>query len=85
VPILPLSVLRVLTPLAFYLEYSSMFEFASAVDSVTLSVTDTVRRSAIVSCGRLLFGGDRLLRVNVIGVVMALFGATAYAVLASSR
>lgn len=85
VGLLPLGVLRLLAPIAFYLEYSLMFSYAALVDSVTLSVSDTVRRSAIVYSGRLLFGGDRLRAYNVVGVVMALLGATLYALLASTK
>ncbi|KAJ1626279.1 hypothetical protein T492DRAFT_1033899 [Pavlovales sp. CCMP2436] len=82
VGILSLNMLRLLCPLAFYLEYTLMFTFASKVDSVTLSVSDTVRRAAIVYVGRVLFGGDALLPINKMGIFTALAGALLYTLLA---
>lgn len=80
VPILPFAVVRIMAACAFFLEYSCMFHFASLIDSVTLSVTDTIRRSAIVYTGRALFGGGMVNPLgNLLGLLCALVGAVLYA------
>lgn len=76
------ELLRILTAASYHMEYSLMFTFSALVDSVTLAVSDTVRRSGIVYVGRLMFGGSRLVPINIIGVVTALLGALLYSALA---
>ncbi|KAJ1639929.1 hypothetical protein T492DRAFT_934015 [Pavlovales sp. CCMP2436] len=84
IPLIPLGAMRVLAGIAFYAEYSNLLKLSGLVDSVTLSVLDTIRRSAVVYWGHVLFGGPRLRTINIAGVGTALLGAALYAVLAAS-
>lgn len=77
---LPPTWLSILALVAYHIEYVLSFMFVKLVHPVTYGTLDAVRRLTIILTGRAFFTGDRLTRVNRMGIALALMGALSYSV-----
>jgi len=71
------SLLILITAVAYYLEYLLNFTFVGFVKPVTFSVSDIVRRVAIIATGAVVFHKP-LSIMNGVGIAVALGGVLAY-------
>lgn len=76
--------LTALAVVSYHVEYLLSFLFVQLVQPVTYGACDAVRRLSIILCGRKMFGGAPLSRLNQLGIFLALSGALCYSV-ATSR
>lgn len=65
---------------AYHLEYILSFTFVKLVQPITYGTCDAIRRLCIIMAGRQFFGGDRLTRINIGGIALALIGALCYSI-----
>jgi Triose-phosphate Transporter family len=70
---------------AYHVEYILSFCFVKLVQPVTYGTCDAIRRLTIILSGRCFFGGDKLTRLNMGGIALALLGALAYAITSSIK
>lgn len=78
--VLPPLWLTIMAVTAYHVEYILSFTFVKLVQPVTYGTCDALRRLCIILVGRQFFGKDRLTRINIGGIGLALLGALAYSI-----
>jgi len=75
-PPIPLTAMAIT---AYHFEYVLSFLYVSLTEPITYALCDAMRRLGIILCGKAMFGGDKLSRINKTGIGLAIAGACMYA------